>query len=271
MSERTSERWEKRMARTAAEFAYPSTPDVAGRLRAERMAAVVQTQHTQLVRRLVLAVVVLIGLSAAVLSVPPVRAALVNLLRIGAVTIVLEPTSTPRPTATPQSTLTPQPTITPTVTPWPLGSVLDLGGETMLMQARADVSFPIRLPTYPSDLGEPDAAFVQDLGGDTVTLVWLDKARPQPRVPRVRLVLQHLGPNALVEKGQPRIVRETRVNDNSAYWAVGEYMLRARDGDFEMRRLITGSVLIWKVGDITYRLETDLPMEEAVKIAESLR
>jgi hypothetical protein len=35
--------------------------------------------------------------------------------------------------------------------------------------------------------------------------------------------------------------------------------------------LIEGHVLIWKEGDITYRLETDLPVEEAVKIAESLK
>ena len=43
------------------------------------------------------------------------------------------------------------------------------------------------------------------------------------------------------------------------------------DGDYNLRRLITGYVLIWRDGDITYRLETDLPLEEAVKIAESLR
>jgi hypothetical protein len=29
--------------------------------------------------------------------------------------------------------------------------------------------------------------------------------------------------------------------------------------------------LIWEDGDLTYRLETHLPMEEAVRIAESLR
>jgi hypothetical protein len=29
-------------------------------------------------------------------------------------------------------------------------------------------------------------------------------------------------------------------------------------------------VLIWSNGDITYRLETDLSMEETLKIAESL-
>jgi len=267
MSERTNDLWEERMARTAAEFAWPSTPDMAGKLRTEHMASVLQTRRAQFARRLVLAAVVLIGLSVAVLSVPPVRAALVNLLRIGAVTIVLEPTATPRPTATPQSTLTPQPTITPTVTPKPLGSVLDLGGETTLADARTRVGFTIRLPTYPGGLGEPNAAFVQELGDQTVMLVWTHPNQPR----RVRLALHQLGPNAFVYKVEPRIVSETTVNGQRAIWTVGEYMLRARNGDVEMKRLITGNVLIWTDGRLTYRLETDLPLEEAVKIAESLR
>jgi hypothetical protein len=35
--------------------------------------------------------------------------------------------------------------------------------------------------------------------------------------------------------------------------------------------LINGHVLIWEEGNITYRLETALPLEEAIKIAESLQ
>jgi hypothetical protein len=35
--------------------------------------------------------------------------------------------------------------------------------------------------------------------------------------------------------------------------------------------LIEGHVLIWTEGEITYRLETDMPLEEAVRVAESLR
>lgn len=32
-----------------------------------------------------------------------------------------------------------------------------------------------------------------------------------------------------------------------------------------------GHVLIWTIGDVTYRLESELSIEEAVKIAESVR
>jgi len=38
----------------------------------------------------------------------------------------------------------------------------------------------------------------------------------------------------------------------------------------KVSRLVNGHVLIWENGEVTYRLETDLSMEEAVKIAESL-
>jgi hypothetical protein len=275
------EQWDARVAETAAALVYPPTPGLAARLRAERMAAVIAAREREArltqMRRLAVAMIALIVLGVALWSVPPVRAAIVQFLRIGAVQITLvEPTPTPSPTAKPQptttpapratATLTPTPTITPTVTPRPLSSVLDLGGETTLEEARRRIRFPIRLPAYPSDLGQPDAVFVQELGDETVMLVWTDPAQPR----RVRLALQELGPNAFVEKAQPRVIRETQVNGQRAIWAVGEYALRARDGDFVLRRLITGNTLIWKDGDITYRLETDLSMEEAVKIAESL-
>ena len=35
--------------------------------------------------------------------------------------------------------------------------------------------------------------------------------------------------------------------------------------------LVEGHALVWEEGDITYRLETSLSLDEAVKIAESLR
>jgi hypothetical protein len=39
----------------------------------------------------------------------------------------------------------------------------------------------------------------------------------------------------------------------------------------DFRRLVEGQVLIWEADGITYRLETELSMEEAVAIAESLK
>lgn len=46
--------------------------------------------------------------------------------------------------------------------------------------------------------------------------------------------------------------------------------MRLRNGNVDAWRLIEGHVLIWAVGSVTYRLETDVPLDEAVKTAESL-
>jgi hypothetical protein len=56
-------------------------------------------------------------------------------------------------------------------------------------------------------------------------------------------------------------------------WTVGPYALQfQRSGQviYDLRRLIEGHVLIWTEEGITYRLETDLSLQEAVQIAESL-
>ena len=37
-----------------------------------------------------------------------------------------------------------------------------------------------------------------------------------------------------------------------------------------LRRLVEGNVLLWEQDGVTYRLETELPLDEAIKVAESL-
>jgi hypothetical protein len=70
----------------------------------------------------------------------------------------------------------------------------------------------------------------------------------------------------------PEIIQETQVNGGNAVWAVGPYPLRVYGGDeIDFTRLVDGNVLIWADEDLTYRLETDQSLEEAIKIAESLK
>jgi hypothetical protein len=197
---------------------------------------------------------------AIVLLAPPARAGVELVIRIGAVRIGLAP----QPHATP----TPQPGATPTPTPLP--SPLDLAGATTLDQARAHAGFAIRLPAYPPDLGMPQHVYLQDLGGPAVALVWTDPARPD----RVRLALFEMASGVFLQKSNAHIVAETAVSGNRAIWTEGPYLVEVvRDGqvDYDTRRLVTGHVLIWTEGSITYRLETELSLDEAVRIAESLR
>jgi hypothetical protein len=66
------------------------------------------------------------------------------------------------------------------------------------------------------------------------------------------------------------VIQDTEVNGLRGIWAVGPYPLILNSGDIQVTRMIDGHVLIWAEDEITYRLETDLSLEEAIKIAESL-
>ena len=232
----------------AGQVRYPPTPDVAQSVRQRLQRRTLS--KTIGVTRLGWIVVVLVIVLASLFSVPPLRAAILDFLRIGAVQIGL-----------PDAALTPS-----TATPKP--ALLPLLGETSLAEARTQIPWQIKLPTYPADLGEPDAVFVQSLDGDALILVWMDKNDPS----QVRLSLHMLQSDALVwKKVAVEVVQQTTVHQHTAYWTSGPYLLAIKGKGIDETRLIEGHVLIWEERGITYRLECNLTMEEAVKVAESLR
>jgi len=256
---------ETRLRNVARSFPYPATPDVAASVR-QQLAEPVHPVQSR--RRLVWVVVALLVVIVCVLlTAPEVRAAVVNLLRIGGVIIVPE-----APTVSPTSqlpTLKPEQSVTATDTPRPsataIQSLLDLAGETTLADAQRQVNFPIRLPTYPSGLPAPDRVYLQNLNGSVVVLVWLDPARPDG----IRFALHILGPGAFLYKMQPKVIQETSVNGHLALWTEGPYFLAWQNG-WDMRRIVNGDVLIWTDGTLTYRLESGLSPDEALKIAQSI-
>ncbi len=234
------------LRRAARHFPYPPAPAPAKTIRAAR----------PLTPRWAWAGAALALLIAASLSVPEVRAGLLRLLAIGGVTIQLE-----APTPTPPRAGTPAPT--PTLLP----SLMDLEGETTVEAAQAGLGVTIPLPAHPPDLGQPDHVFLQDFGGPMAVLVWLDDARPG----RVRLSLHLLTCEVCATKSDPVTIDTTRVNGRPAVWTAGPYLLHLEGRGLDLHRLIDGHVLIWTDGGLTYRLETELSMDEAVLIAESLR
>jgi hypothetical protein len=193
------------------------------------------------------------GLLLALLLVPIARAGVEAAL--GAVHIRWSP-----PTTSPGR---PTPTLLP--------SLLDLAGETTLADAQRKAGFTIRLPSYPPDLGAPQYVFFQNLGGPAVVLVWTDPQQPD----RVRMSLQALSSDDFVWKVQPQKVEQTSVHGKVVLWFTGPYVLQYRYGaqiSYDVRYLVTGHALVWVDEDgVTYRLETDQPLPEAVRIAESLR
>lgn len=268
-----NEQWEAKLRDAARNFSYPPTPDLVSAVKTQlvgesRLKSGLRSGS--MTRRLIWTALILLLLVGGLLAVPQVRAALVEYLQIGSVRIFLaEPTSTPTPLpATPQPKATP--TSTPQPTPTPLASVLDLAGETTFAEAEQRAGFPVRLPTYPPDLGPPDRVYLQDMNGPVVVLVWLEPDQPA----QVRFSLHELGPDTFAQKGEPRLIQETTVQGQRAAWTEGPYLLQFRRGnrvDYDLGRLVEGHVLVWAEGKITYRLENSLSLTEAVKIAESLR
>jgi hypothetical protein len=111
---------------------------------------------------------------------------------------------------------------------------------------------------------------LQDFAGPVVVLTWLEPGESD----RVRLSLHQLGPDTFAQKVQPPVLQETQVHGQRALWTEGPYLLQWRRGDglvYDVRRLVSGHVLIWMEEGITYRLETELSLEEAVRVAESLQ
>jgi hypothetical protein len=199
-------------------------------------------------------------LCAALLAVAPVRAWVAEILQLGAVRIFVQPSL---PDATEGTPLPP-----PTAVPWPtpLASVLDMAGATTLAEAETQLPFPIQLPAYPPDWGMPDHVYVQNLDGPALVLVWMDRQQPE----KVMASLHVLTSEALVYKMQPQQVDATTVDGAEALWLAGPYIVQNGAGEWAPQRLVAGHVLIWTDGELTYRLESDLAVEEAVRVAESL-
>jgi hypothetical protein len=249
---------------------YPHTPDIAGSVRTRLRAS---THPRFISRRLAWSLTIILVLLSSLLFIPSVRAAVLDFIQIGVDRIfpyVVIPTTQVIPTTTLQSSPPPMPlTATPFVQVATLIPKLkQLAGETTLAGAQTKVNFKIMLPTYPSDLSQPDYVFVQNAEGNMVILVWLD-----PQASDQVLMSLHLIPNGswMLEKFEPKVTQETKVNGQRAIWTEGPYPMILQNGDVGFQRLVEGHVLIWTDGNITFRLETNLSLEEAVKIAESLK
>ena len=255
--------FETRIGSIAKRMDYPRTPDIAERVMTRLHLA---TKPRFISKAAAWSLITILILTSSLFLIPPARAAIVEFIQIGIVRI-FKPEATPIFEEIP-STMIPQ-TATPASTKESLIPILTrILGETTLEDAIQRVNFSILLPTYPSDLGRPDYVFVQDADGEMLILVWL-----APEYPELIEMSLHFIPNDswAIRKFEPHVIQETLVNGTRAFWTEGPYPLIMTNGNMELIRLIEGNVLIWTDGNITYRLESVRSLDEAVKIAESLK
>jgi hypothetical protein len=246
------DRLEQELRELGRELSFPPAPDVAGRV-AERLRAESERRGwpARPRRRLVLALAALVVAVAVALAVPPVRAALWDLIGIGGVEIRRVETL-------------------PQVKP---STDLDLGREVTLAEARRGADFPIKVPDV-KDWGEPDKVFLaRTIPGGRVSLLYGTEDDVRLLVTEFRGTIE---PD-IVKKalGGATRVNGAVVNGAQGYWISGAkhaVMFRDANGAFrDDRYRLAGNVLLWVAGGVTYRIEGAADQATALEIAESMR
>jgi len=179
-------------------------------------------------------------------------------------------------------TIVPSP---PTPSIRPLGEGLLVGEPTTLEAARRRVPWTVRIPTAP-DLGTPQVYFGVGFPGGQVSLVY--PAGPELPVTRetgVGLLLtefraslqEPLDQQPFIQKlvGSGTTIEAVTVNGHPGFWLSGaphEIFYIGPNGEPIPDTIrLSGNVLLWQQGDVTFRLESALTKDEAIRIAGSAR
>jgi hypothetical protein len=255
---------EQQLARLRDDVAWPPTPDlaaaVAARLAAEprrererarpwpgagalgRFAGAVNAPRARAAA--IAALVAVVAAAATLAAAPGVRARVADWLGIGAVRI---------------ERVDRLPDTSP-------AADLGLGTRTTLAAARRTARVPVPVVTA---LGPPDAVYVDTGSGGSASLVYL--ARPGlPDATRGVGALLTMLPG-----GDPLIVKKllgsgTAVQSVDVDGGFGVFVSGAPHVVVPPDRL-AGNTLLWVRGDTTYRLETALGREAALRLARSVR
>lgn len=229
--------------------AFPETPDIAASVRARLDAERVQPGWGRRRRALALALAVLAVAIGAAFAVPQARSTILGWLGFGGVQVQfvdrLPPVVADR---------------TPAV-----------GVPVSLDEARARVSFRVLVPR--EALGAPDAVYVGHFTVDEVTLLY---GRPRS----VRLLLTELDGRLDIPVARKLIQGVTHATQLSiggrpAIWIEGaphEFLFITPKGLVVSAPLrLDKNTLLWQQGGLVLRLEGDLSLAQALKIAHSLR
>ncbi len=236
----------------AARTAYPLTPQ----LRARVLAAVVARAAPAPERRpwvpraalaLVAGAMLVLGLAVA-LAVPGSRSAIADFFGIEGSRIEILPT--------------PQPGVTPTPFPTPAG-IESYATPASLEVAATAAGFT---PALPAGAGRPRGVYLVDYGEPPVVVLDYD-----------RFDLWESRTVGFFGKGVPPelIIRDFTIKGQPATWiSGGNHIVRFVDESGKevvaSVRTVDRNTLVWQTPFAFYRLETDLPEADAIRIAESL-
>jgi hypothetical protein len=246
---------ERLLLTAASSVRYPPSPDFSDRVLAEIVGA--DTRRTREASRSLRAIpampavsLVLVGLLVTVLlasAISPAGEAIARLFGVEGSKVERLPEGA---------------TTTPPTGDAGLGPTARL---VTLPEAAAMAGFAPRLP---SDEGEPQEVHLVHYGSQTVIVL---------RYPEFDLWQAQLQQNAYFAKQVPAqgVVREVRVRNVAATWLAGapHFVSYVLPGGLELResiRTVEMNTLIWRTASGFYRMETDLSLEEALRIAGTL-
>lgn len=217
-------------------------------------------------RALVVAVIILLALAAiagaATLGLPGIR-------------LILGPAPvSPPPSLQPSR---PPASGSPSVSGGP-GAALELGQPVAMGDLDARAGFDVTWPQDPA-VGPPDAAYIDPTKNDQVALVWATRpGLPGTLDASVGLLLtqfQGAVNDQFLSKSISRgtTVKPVLVNGRRGYWLSGDphfLFYEGPNGFVQDERRWVGDTLLWSNGLLTYRLETSLGEDAAIRIAESM-
>lgn len=167
-------------------------------------------------------------------------------------------------------------------TPVSIGGSLLLGERSTMDEVARTVPFDVVLPADDA-AGEPDEIYLNQRSGVIVVGLLYEASDELPEIGSTgvgMLLLEIDSPKADIFFVKKTVVgggevEMTSINGSTAYWIEdGVLTVAPIEGlmldppGMDSRR--SGNVLIWSDGAVTYRLETDLPITDAVRIAGSL-
>jgi hypothetical protein len=148
----------------------------------------------------------------------------------------------------------------------------ELGVPVPVEEVAEAVGFEVRIPAGPA----PDEAHVVETrdGRRAALLAWRAGHRhpPLPGTPWGLVLLETSESADVTVKDVDRFedLREVRVHGRPAFWIHAPHELVVRTAEGPRAFAVRGNVLIWTRGPITFRMETGLPLREAIGLAETV-
>ena len=173
----------------------------------------------------------------------------------------------------------------PPAEPFPAGGTLQLGRQVSLSEARAAVSFPVRVPSAAGFEAPQEIYLLDQTPGAMVSFVYSAgpglPATEETGVGALLTQFQGEAERQLIEKGLlndgavETELEAVTVDGEPGYWIGGAphtfFFVCYDAGECrEERYRLAANALIWEQDGVTLRLESALSREDALAIAESI-